>query len=349
MGEWSLSGGPPGFGSAQVLPGSRLHFHSLPDETMNEVIRTAVIGVGAMGRHHARVYREMDGTELVGVYDVDEYQASAVATANGAYAFNSIEELLVAGIDAVTIAVPTTQHADMAIRAMEAGIHVLVEKPIAGSLRDATDMMDSARLNDRLLMVGHIERFNPAIRTLSAKVAPEDVLAVNIIRVGPRPPRIKDAGVIIDLAVHDIDLAFFLTGRATDDVFAVTSSMPMEHEDTASILLRLAGGIAVQLTANWVTPYKSREVQVITQEKLFKADLINKTVQAFSRSSSGGGYTVEDLPVLVEEPLTAELTAFVHSVRYGLPAPVSARDGIRALEVAVRATGFKHTRLQRAA
>lgn len=316
---------------------------------MNEVIRTAVLGVGSMGRHHARVYREMDGTELVGVFDADEYQASAVATAHGTHAFNSIEELLSSGVDALSIAVPTSKHAEMAIRAMEAGIHVLVEKPIAGSLRDATDMMDAARLNDRLLMVGHIERFNPAIRTLSAHIDANDILALNVVRVGPRPPRIKDAGVIIDLAVHDIDLAFFLTGRSTEDVFAVTSSMPLEHEDTASMLLRLSGGIAVQITANWITPYKAREVQVITQERLYRADLITKTVHAFSRSSGGTGYVVEELPVRSEEPLKAELGAFVHSVRYGLPAPISARDGIRALEVAVRATGFKHTRLQRAA
>ncbi|MBO6575837.1 MAG: Gfo/Idh/MocA family oxidoreductase [Rhodothermales bacterium] len=316
---------------------------------MNEVIRTAVIGAGAMGRHHARVYREMDETDLVGVFDVDVYQAAAVATAQGVRAFGSIEELLSSGVDAVSIAVPTSRHAEVAIRAMEAGIHVLVEKPIAGSLRDATDMMDAARINDRLLMVGHIERFNPAIRTLSTKVEADEILAINVMRVGPRPPRIKDAGVIIDLAVHDIDLAFFLTGRPTDEVFAVTSAMPLEHEDCASMLLRLSGGIAVQLTANWVTPYKSREVQVVTQDRLYRADLINKTVQAFSRNALGGGYSVEDLPVLVEEPLKAELKAFTHAVRFGLPAPVSARDGIRALEVAVRATGFKHTRLQRAA
>ncbi len=316
---------------------------------MSEDIRTAVIGVGSMGRHHARVYREMDGAELVGVYDADEYQAAAVATAHGTYSFETVEELLSSGVDAVSIAVPTSRHAEVAIRAMEAGIHVLVEKPIAGSLRDATDMMEAARVNDRLLMVGHIERYNPAIRTLSSRVDADEILAVNVVRVGPKPPRVKDAGVIIDMAVHDIDLAFFLTGRPTDEVFAVTSSMPMEHEDTASLLLRLAGGIAVQITANWITPYKAREVQVITHDRLFRADLINRSVQAFSRSSGGSGYTVEDLPVLAEEPLMAELAAFTHSVRYGLPAPISARDGIRALEVAVRATGFKHTRLQRAA
>jgi predicted dehydrogenase len=316
---------------------------------MNETIQTAVIGTGAMGRHHARVYREMENTELVGVFDTDEYQAGAVATAQGVHAFDSVEALLAADVDAVSIAVPTSLHADLAIRAMKAGVHVLIEKPIAGTIREATEMMDTARETNRLLMVGHIERYNPAIRTLSAKVDPDEILAINIVRVGPRPPRIKDAGVIIDLAVHDIDLAFFLTGRSTDDVFAVTSSFPMDHEDTASMLLRLAGGIAVQLTANWITPYKSREVQVITQRRLFKADLISRSVQAFSRSSDGGGYTVEDLSVSSIEPLKAELSAFVHAVRYGLPAPVSARDGIRALEVAVRATGFKHTRLQRAA
>jgi len=316
---------------------------------MNETIRTAVIGTGAMGRHHARVYREMETTELVGVYDADSYQAGAVATAQGVHAFDSIESLLASGVDAVSIAVPTTLHAEVAKRVMKAGVHVLVEKPIAGTIREATEMMDVARDTNRLLMVGHIERYNPAIRTLSAKVEPEEILAINIVRVGPRPPRVKDAGVIIDLSVHDIDLAFYLTGRFTDDVFAVTSSFPMDFEDTASMLLRLSGGIAVQLTANWITPYKSREVQVITQDRLFKADLIARTVVSFSQSTDGSGYTVEDLPVSSVEPLKAELSAFIHAVRYGLPAPVSARDGIRALEVAVRATGFKHTRLQRAA
>jgi predicted dehydrogenase len=308
---------------------------------MTKILRTAVIGVGEMGQHHARVYAEAERCQLVGVYDADPARAGAIASCYGCGPFRTLEELFGAGLDAVSIAVPTTSHAAIAIQALERGLHVLVEKPLAATLDEALAVMRAAEASRRKLMVGHIERFNPAVQAIKAAVQPGAIISINIIRVGPLPPRIKDAGVVKDLAVHDIDLVRFLTESDVEAVHAVTSSTLARHEDSASILLRTAGGVGAQLTTNWITPFKSREIQVITADKLIKADLLTQQVKAFSRfSGHDQSYIVRDLKVRQREPLRSQLEAFLGAVAGDGPVPIGGDDGLKALAVAIQASGL---------
>lgn len=304
------------------------------------ILRAGVIGLGKMGANHARVYSEMDAVDLVGVFDVEPSRARDGARKFGCRAFASLEELYGAGLDLVTVAVPTTLHADVAVHALDQGLHVLVEKPIASTREEALQMIAAAQRADRKLMVGHIERFNPAVQAIKKLVAPADIISINLVRVGPLPPRIKDAGVIIDLAVHDIDLAQYFFESRPESVYCVRSSNVTQLEDTASILLEMRPGAAAQITANWVTPYKSREIKVITPDRLIQGDLITQQVQEFSRYTDAG-YLVRDVFVRQHEPLRAELDAFVACIADGLDPAVSGQDGLDVLDVALLA-GSQH-------
>jgi hypothetical protein len=309
---------------------------------MKRTIRTAVIGVGSMGANHARVYAELDHCELVGVYDAAPAIAQQRAAQFHCSAFSSLEALHDAGVEAVTVAVPTTSHADVVLMALRQGLHVLVEKPIAASLAEAEHMVRVANSYRRVLMVGHVERFNPAIEAIRQAVDPAEILAINIMRVGPLPPRIRDAGVIIDLAVHDIDLVHHLTQDTVEAVYCVSSSSIARYEDAASILMRMSGGASAQITTNWVTPYKAREIQVITADKLVRANLLTQHVQACSRfSEDAGSYLVRDVYVRHQEPLRCELEAFLEAVRTGQQPPITGEDGARVLDVALRAVAFQ--------
>ncbi len=309
---------------------------------MERKIKTGVVGVGNMGAHHARVYAALDGSELVGIYDADEARAGEVAARLGCRAFASLSDFLGAGIEAASVAVPTSLHGDVAGVMLAQGVDVLVEKPIAATLAEADAMIRTALHHERVLMVGHIERFNPAIQAIKASVAPDEIISINIVRVGPRPPRIKDAGVIIDMAVHDIDLVHHLTEQRIEEVYCVTASHFDPYEDTASILLRTEGGASAQLTANWITPYKAREIQVVTAERLVRANLLTQHVQEASRyGEDSRSYLVHDVYVRHCEPLKSQLEAFLEAVRHRTVPPVTGEDGRRVLDVAVRAASYK--------
>jgi len=309
---------------------------------MKKRLRTAVIGVGKMGANHARVYTDMDGCDLVGVYDADRGRARSLADQLKCTAFQTLTSLYRAELDAVTVAVPTSLHADAVVDAFANGLNVLVEKPIASTLDEAEGMIEAAEAAGKALMVGHIERFNPAVLAVKDSVAPEDIISINIVRVGPRPPRIKDAGVIIDMAVHDIDLVLYLTGQPVEAVHCVASSHFDLFEDTASILLRMAGGASAQITANWITPYKAREIQVITAEKLLRANLLTQHLQEASRYEGDDmSYLVRDRYVRHREPLRSQLQAFLDCVRNDATPPISGEDGLRVLDVAIQAVSQK--------
>lgn len=317
---------------------------------MRKVIRTGVIGIGKMGANHARIYATMPGSHLVGIYDPDLARARACAEACGCTAFDTVEALIAAGVEAVSVAVPTSKHRDVVCHVLALGAHVLVEKPIASTVEEAEEMIRTAGRRGRLLMVGHIERFNPAITAIRDSVGSEEIITINIVRVGPRPPRIKDAGVIIDLAVHDIDLVRYLTGQQVTDVYCVSSAHGDVYEDTASILLRTERGVSAQLTVNWITPYKAREIQVITPNRLVRANLLTQHVQSASRySAEDGSYLVHDLYVPYQEPLRAQLAAFLDAVRRGEAPPVTGEDGLRTLEVALRAAACRTDSILRCA
>jgi UDP-N-acetylglucosamine 3-dehydrogenase len=204
------------------------------------VLRVGVVGVGVMGSNHARVLAELPGVDLVGVADPDREQREFVAGVLGCPAVEDLDALLERGVDALTIAAPTHLHRDIALAAIRRRIHVLVEKPIASSPAEARDIVTAARRFGVTLMAGHVERFNPAVQAVKEALAEEDILSIAITRVGPFPPRMSNVGVVIDLAVHDIDLIRWFTDSEIIDVQPQLSSAKAEREDIALLQFRTA-------------------------------------------------------------------------------------------------------------
>ncbi|MGN6573291.1 MAG: Gfo/Idh/MocA family protein, partial [Pseudolabrys sp.] len=174
-------------------------------------LRVGVIGVGVMGSNHARVFAGLPGTELIGIADPDDKQAAFVANTLGCRAVIDVDGLISLGVDAVTIAAPTHLHRDIAMACIARGVHVMVEKPIASTVEEGHDIISAARRAGVTLMIGHVERFNPAVEAIKEAIRNEDILSIGITRVGPFPPRMSNVGVVIDLAVHDIDLIRWFT------------------------------------------------------------------------------------------------------------------------------------------
>jgi UDP-N-acetylglucosamine 3-dehydrogenase len=317
------------------------------------MIKVAVIGVGSMGRNHARVYSQLDEVKLVAVADCKTEIAEAVSGQYRARAYQDHSQLLKnERPDAVSIAVPTALHEQIAVEALEAGAHVLVEKPIAATLDGGKRMIEAAAYHHRRLMVGHIVRFNPAIQTLQRKLQAGELGRLYQIvcrRIGPFPARIRDVGVVVDLATHDIDLMRYLTGNDPVRVFAETERrIHTDHEDLILGLLRFPDGLTGALEINWLTPTKVREVLVLGERGLFRVDDLTQdlffyenrygenelwsALQAIKGVSEGSmiRYAIKRF-----EPLQAELQAFISAIKEHKPMPVTGEDGLAALELAL--------------
>ena len=307
-----------------------------PDATS---LRLGVVGVGVMGYNHARVLAEMPGVTLAGVADPDEKQADFVRQTLGCTAVADIEDLLSLGIDAVSIAAPTHLHRGIALAAIGRGVHVLVEKPITSSVEEGREIIAAARRAGVTLMVGHVERFNPAVQAIKEAIREEDILSIAITRVGPFPPRMSNVGVVIDLAVHDIDLIGWFTGSEIVDVQPQLSSTRAEREDIALLQFRTASGVLAHINTNWLTPFKARTVHVATKRKYVIGDLLTRQVTECFGFQPDGSYSMRHLSVGHAEPLRSELAAFVAAVRTGTQPPVSGEEGVASLEVAIRCLG----------
>ncbi len=177
----------------------------------DDLLRVGVVGVGIMGCNHARVFADLPGVKLIGIADPDATQREFVSGALGCAAHRDVEQLLDSGLDAVTIAAPTHLHRDLALACIRRGVHVMVEKPIASTVEEGQAIISAAKRAGVGLMVGHVERFNPAVEAIKNAIRGEDILSIAITRVGPFPPRMSNVGVVIDLAVHDIDLIRWFT------------------------------------------------------------------------------------------------------------------------------------------
>lgn len=302
-------------------------------------IRIGVAGVGVMGRNHARVLSEMREVELVGVFDPDADTARTVAGQFDARPATTIEDFIALGLDAAVIATPNRTHADLGVALIEAGAHVLVEKPIAATVADAERLIAAARAHDRVLMVGQVERFNPAVEAVKRAIADENVISIQITRVGPFPPRMGEVGVVIDLAVHDIDIIRHLTGSEIAEVQPQLARTKADREDTALLQFRLENGVIAHITTNWVTPYKTRTLQVATQNKFVVADLMTRQVTEYFGQQPDGSYSTRGVMSWPNEPLKKELEAFAHAIRTGETPAVTGEDGLRNLEVALRCLG----------
>ena len=278
-------------------------------------VRVGVVGVGVMGSNHARVLAGISDVKLAGVVDPDPGQRELVTRMVGCAAVDKLDALLDLGVDAVTIAAPTHLHLQIALACIARGVHVLVEKPIASSVDEGREIIAAARRANVTLMVGHVERFNPAVQAIKEAIRDEDILSISITRVGPFPPRMSNVGVVIDLAVHDIDLIRWFTGSEIVEVQPQLSSAVAQREDIALLQFRTASGVLAQINTNWLTPFKARNVTVATRKKYVMGDLLTRQVTECFGFQTDGSYSMRHLSVGHDEPLRAELVSFVQAIR----------------------------------
>jgi predicted dehydrogenase len=299
-------------------------------------LRVGVIGAGVMGSNHARVLAGLPDVSLVGVVDpLPAHRKRATELAN-CRTFDSLDELLAEGVDAVTIAAPTHLHHEIALACIARKIHVLVEKPIASTVEEGREIVSAAERAGVTLMIGHVERFNPAVAAVKQALVGEDILSIAITRVGPFPPRMSNVGVVIDLAVHDIDLIRWFTESDIIEVQPQLSSAVAEREDIALLQFRTASGVLAHINTNWITPFKARSVTIATRDKYIMGDLLTRQVTECFGFKPDGSYSMRHLPVGHDEPLRAELIAFLKAVRTGGAPAVTGDEGVASLEIATR-------------
>ena len=305
-------------------------------------LRAGVVGLGMMGRNHVRVWGEaVPGVELVAVADPDGgalARATHDRTVRGyadAQAMFAEEEL-----DLVSIASPTSLHRDVTLAALASGANVLVEKPIAADRAEAEEMMAAATAAGRMLTVGHIERFNPAIRELRQRLAAGElgrIFEITASRLGPFPARIRDVGVVLDLAPHDIDVMRYLLGSDPIRVYAETEQrIHTDHEDLFVGVMKFANGAIGTLDINWLTPTKKRTLSVTGERGMYVADYIAQDLVFYANPADESVAEGEVVRRHVErrEPLVAELEAFASAVRVGGPPPVDPHQAMVALLLA---------------
>jgi UDP-N-acetylglucosamine 3-dehydrogenase len=308
------------------------------------VLKIGVIGTGVMGKHHARVYSTLNNVKLVGVADLNVTTANAIANEYHTKAYTDYKELIrVEKPDAVTIAVPTAYHRDVALYALDQGVHVLVEKPIAHTVAAAREIVSKAKEKNLKLMVGHIERFNPAIRELKKTLTDGvigDVVSMSARRVGPFTNRITDVGVIVDVGVHDIDVISHLFNDSVAGVYTTAGDMNGSPECYAMMMLRFKNGGTGIIETNRMTPRKIRELTVTGTKGVAFADYIEQTL-----SVHNGVIYKPDIQKV--EPLKAELEHFIDCVENNKTPLVNGVEGTHALEVALAAvSSYKNNSLQ---
>jgi predicted dehydrogenase len=301
-------------------------------------LAAGVIGLGSMGMNHARVYAAMEGAELVAVADVSLErlkQATAAATTYEDYRRMLAEERL----DLVSVCVPTLLHHEVALATIESRVALLVEKPIGATLEEGREMARAAREAGVPLMVGHVERFNPAVLEVKRLLVGGQlgrVFQVYARRTGPFPQRVRDVGVVHDLAPHDIDIMSFLLESPVERVYAETArGISTEHEDLLSGVLRFRNGVTGILDVNWLTPLKVRQLAILGEKGLLQANYLSQEVRFYPKGrDDASAASPELISVESKEPLRLELEAFVEAVRSGRAPPVTAEDGLSALEIA---------------
>lgn len=316
-------------------------------------MNAGVIGVGNMGRHHARNYAEIPGVNLVGVSDIDSKAGKEIAAKFNCEYFENYKDLLKNGkLDLVTIAVPTKLHKKVALDCIAAGIHILIEKPIALTVKDAKEVVTSARAKNVKFTVGHIERFNPAVLKLkemidSGKLG--EIISVATFRLGPLPPQIKDVNVVVDIGVHDIDIMNWFFGRLPRKIIAQGGKALLKnHEDHVEAFLDYGSGSGVMM-ANWITPLKVRKLTVsgkkayvelnyITQELNFYESKVMVSYDDFGDFLIKFGDSQDKKIIAVNniEPLKAEIKSFIKAIRENGRPAVTAREAIDALDIACR-------------
>lgn len=298
-------------------------------------IRAAVVGTGEFGRNHTRVYRELSGVELVGVYDQDSERAQAMATEFQTRALRSLDEVSELA-QAASVAVPTVAHAEVGCRLLESGVDILVEKPMALTLDEADALLDSARRGKRILQVGHVERFNPAVTAVEPVL--NRPLFFEVHRLGVFTPRSLDVEVIFDLMIHDLDILLALVKEPVTELKAVGIPVLTDKVDIAHARLEFRGGAVANVTASRVSTERVRKMRFFQQHEYISLDYARRDALRVRVKTPGPEpeFAYEKLPAADVEPLHAELEDFAEAVRTRREPRTNGAAGRAALDLATR-------------
>ena len=299
-----------------------------------KAVRVAVVGVGYLGRHHARILGAMPGVELIAVVDVNRPRAEDIAAANGTRPLFDYREAL-AGVDAVTIAAPTALHTEIGCAFLEAGIPTLVEKPLAPSLAEADRLLAAAARSGAMLAVGHTERFNPAVVAATPLLA--DPRFIEVHRLGTFPERSLDIDVVFDLMIHDLDVLLSIVHAGVESVEAVGVPVLTPRVDIANARIRFANGCIANVTASRISRDRVRKIRFFQPAAYLSIDYAAQKVEVWRlEKGAAAAPSIEggELPVVNEEPLKRELADFVDAVRRRRSPAVTGEQGRRALSLA---------------
>ena len=323
-------------------------------------LRVGVIGTGMMGQRHCRVYSTLRRAQLVGVCDANPAAGNRVARQYDVTFYETIEDLLT-NVDAVTLATPTQSHFELAMRCLAQGVHVLIEKPITETLEQAETLAKAAEASRLVVQIGHIERFNPTYIELKHVLEGMTLLAVNLRRLSPYEGSNTDVDVVLDLMIHDIDLALDLMGQEPTSVAAYGLTVFSGAIDHATVQLGFDSGPLLTMTASRVTEQKVRAINVTAKKAYVEGDLLNKSISVHRRTvgeylsqnnHQGIKYRqesiVERISVPMAEPLFLELQSFVESILERKPSSIPARDGLKTLRLATLIQNTIYERLNSA-
>lgn len=300
---------------------------------MNSKIRVGVIGVGAIGKNHARCLAEIENCNLTAIYDTNQKVAKQLAEEYGATAAGSMDEFIEL-VDAATVAAPTSLHLELGSRLLEADKHVLVEKPITDNVEDAKKLVALANERQRILQVGHIERFNPVLAELEDRI--DNPRFIEAHRLSPFPNRSLDIGVVLDVMIHDIEIILHLVKSELVSVDAVGVPVLTKREDIANARLRFANGCVANITASRISPEKLRKIRVFQGDAYLSLDYQDQTGEIYRKGMLG--IKKEDVTIEKDEPLKVELASFCECAAEGYTPRVSGHEAAAALQVAIQIT-----------
>lgn len=293
-------------------------------------IKVAVIGTGALGSIHARIYAESKNVELVGICDIDKKTVNSLSKELKTKAFTNYKDLI-GSIDAATIAVPTKHHYSLSRDLLNAGIHLLIEKPITQTLEQADELLQIAKSKKLTLAVGHIERFNAAVEAVHKLKG--DIKFVECHRLGPLAKRIKDVGVVLDLMIHDIDILLWLIQSPIKSIEAVGVKVLTKHEDIANVRLTFKNGAVCNITASRVTEKAMRKIRMFQPNAYISLDYIRQDAIIYTRKL--GMIVANKIDIKKEKPLQKEIAAFLDCIRTNKKPLASGQEGRDALAVAL--------------
>ena len=296
-------------------------------------LRVGVVGVGHIGSNHARLYAEIPAADFTAIYDVDLARGTAIAKKYGATPTKSLEEF--AGlVDAVSVATPTSSHHQIALPLLQKGKHLLIEKPITENPQHATELAELAARNQLVLQVGHVERFNPVLSALEARLTHPRFIEAH--RLSPYPNRSTDIGVVLDLMIHDLEIILHLVRSPVQNIDAVGVPVLSRSEDIANARIRFENGCVANITSSRISPERMRKIRVFQEDAYLSLDYQNQSGEIYRREQ--GKITRDKVPIEREEPLKQQLVSFIECASTGRQPRVSGFQATAALELAVEIT-----------